>query len=576
MAEQEQEKEQTCYAAITMGSAGFCGAINLSDFKPLPPQVVSCIIDSHMHIQSGACAPLPLIYKEIASKLRGFNPRNTRGLRSRSWIDGIGSVILGWGGKLQTMDSETIGDHAIIDNAETYLNLKNSPDFGLDQTRLILLANQKYKEDDYVFCPMIVMPMDMEFAHIAGYDGQTIYHEENGKIFYYHRRTGLFAEELGEVVDLSHEVDTRKKALKLKKWERQEYEHISSAIANPLKLIPMYHYEPRRWRANTIEETDRRSYSIGGWEFPFQQIATETKPGLFLGFKMYSALGYRPLDDKLPNMEKYYQKCEAEKIPVLNHCSPKGMLTHEQPFYKDFIEQGIKHRTNHEGKVERDNSIILLEKTITPTRHETFLEEANEWFSQNYVHPKAWRKVLDKYPNLHLCLAHFGGDDWEDGVRSDTNPDGSDWIEELIDMLSCPKYPNLYTDISCFSINENMPHFIRTMKDRTNHNLWDKILFGTDWYMTLIVSPSGQKAYKDFCTKIKASFDEIDDSFWVRATLLNPMRFFGLENNRKIGQLYDGLYLKLQEGNISTESLENYFYKFKKAIETIENVKNSI
>lgn len=178
-------------------------------------QAVPCIIDSHMHIQSGACAPLPLVYNQLAPKIK-FNPKGTPGLRSRSWIDGIGKVVLGDGGKLQTLDTTKIGNRSVADNIETYKDLKDSYKFAVvshesfapnDATSvhtpplkdnntyisetpsgkkeqivvyakkgepLKLSTGKSYliiKEAPDVFCPMIVMPMDMEYAHIAGYEG---------------------------------------------------------------------------------------------------------------------------------------------------------------------------------------------------------------------------------------------------------------------------------------------------------------------------------------------------------------------------------------------------------------------
>ena len=541
-----------------------------------------------MHIQSGACAPLPLVYNQLASKIK-FSPKETPGLRTRTWIDSIGSIVLGDGGKLQKLDSIKIGDRSVQDNSKTYLKLKNSYDFckeeAIDKSVAPSDATYVYTEsmkekgesirlssgksytivieepDDLVFSPMIVMPMDMEYAHIAGYDGQTIYHEEKGEVFYYHRKTGLFAEELGEKIDLSHEIEKKKEVLKLKKWPIQFEDHKKSAAKHPLQLIPLYHYEPRRWRLSKSEKTDEESFSTGSWNYPFLDIATEKNSGLFAGFKMYTPLGYRPLDDKLPHMAKYYEKCEKEKIPILNHCSPGGMLTHEQPFYKDYIEKGIQYPEEGDPK-NRDYSMELLEKSLSPTRHKDYLHEANEWFSNNYVHPRAWRPVLDKFPDLFLCLAHFGGDDWEFG------PSKSDWIQEIINLTG--EYANCYTDISCFAIQKNMPEFIKAM--RQHPHLKDKVLFGTDWYMTLIVSASGQKQYSDFCKMMKENLDEIDDSIWIRTSFLNPVKFYGFDNTLKLEKIKDSL--KLSGAN--SDKLNKNLSILKKAIKEIETIKNSL
>lgn len=327
----------------------------------------------------------------------------------------------------------------------------------------------------------------------------------------------------------------------MKKWYKQYEEHDKSAVSHPFKLIPLYHYEPRRWRNNSIEETNLANHDYGGWEFPFQKIATAKNAGLFAGFKMYTPLGYRPLDDKLPNMLKYHEKCEKEKIPILNHCSPGGMLTHEQQFYKDYVEKGIQYYP----KKKREESFSVMDASsvyIPPLQsNDTFISApptpevppkekkqiADDWFSRNYVHLKAWRKVLDKFPNL-------------------------------------------YTDISCFDIKKNMPAFIAEM--RFNKDLWDKVLFGTDWYMTLIVSESGQQKYKDFCRKMKEKLDEIDDSIWIRTSFLNPVKFYGFDDLGKLNMIKKAL----KKSKANEDMLKSNFKKFKKAINKIEAIKKSL
>ncbi len=600
---EEKKKKLLASKTLGMGSAGFCGTIRIGEFDK-KKEIVPCIIDSHMHIQSGACAPLPLIYNQLPA-----NPKSIPVVKTRAAITGflsskLADLIPGMppmrdGGRLGNKDTSQIGDRSIADNHETYMYLTDSYKFAVKENISFAPANrtavstppvrdnQTYlsapsdenEDDGYVFTPMIVMPMDMEYAHIAGYDGQTIYHQENGEVFYYHRKSGIYAEELGEKVDLSHEVEKKKKTLKLKKWYRQFDEHKKSSEKHPLELICMYHYDPRRWRFGNNGITDEDKYTSGCWDYPFEEIATKTEAGIFAGFKMYTPLGYRPLDDdKLPHMIDYYKKCSDEEIPIVNHCSPGGMLTHEQPFYKDYIEKGYRYfpeKREVNSALAPDASSVYMPPvqdnqtylSVSPEEHKAI---ANKWFSDNYVHPKAWRKVLDKFPKLYLNLAHFGGDDWEKG------PKESDWIAELIAMLTEKdasgglKYPNLYTDISCFSLDKNMPQFKSVM--RKNEELWDKVLFGTDWYMTLLVSPKGQQHYNDYCRRMKQELDEIDDSLWIRFSFLNPMKFYGLDNIEKINNMSD----QLESSGASLIKLEKFKNKFKKAIGQIETIKESL
>jgi hypothetical protein len=100
---------------------------------------------------------------------------------------------------------------------------------------------------------MIIMPMDMELAHIAGYEGSLIYHGEEKGLFFYKRYSGKLPEERGKKVSLAHEWD-KIKGLKLHQWKRQFTETRDSAKNHPFHEIPLYFYDPRRWRRPVNEK----------------------------------------------------------------------------------------------------------------------------------------------------------------------------------------------------------------------------------------------------------------------------------------------------------------------------------
>lgn len=72
----------------------------------------------------------------------------------------------------------------------------------------------------------------MPYAHIAGYDGQKIYHEENGECFYFKRKSGLVAENQGK--------RKRARASKLEVWEKQFNTTRLAILANPWSLMCMH------------------------------------------------------------------------------------------------------------------------------------------------------------------------------------------------------------------------------------------------------------------------------------------------------------------------------------------------
>jgi hypothetical protein len=161
-----------------------------------------------------------------------------------------------------------------------------------------------------------------------------------------------------------------------------------------------------------------------------------------------------------------------------------------------------------------------------------------EYFVNEYMHPGAWRKVLEKFPNLNLCLAHFGGAVWEKG------PGKSDWIDAIVDL--CTAHEGIFTDFSCFDFHnqaarKNFGDFLRQYKDSP---IMSRILFGTDWYISQLVISKGAFApmeYKDYCKNAYTLIKEIDEKLWVRFTMVNPFEFYGLGEEDRIRSMTKGL-----------------------------------
>jgi predicted TIM-barrel fold metal-dependent hydrolase len=167
------------------------------------------------------------------------------------------------------------------------------------------------------------------------------------------------------------------------------------------------------------------------------------------GLKIYPNLGYYPYD---PILMEVYEYCEKNKLPVVAHCSPGGIR-----------KVGIS------------------------------LEEARE-----FADPTHYKKVLETFPKLHFCLAHFGGsEEWERHLTGGTPRAGKDatWLTIIIDMLrekkensGVKKYPNLYTDVS-YTLFTEMPtyrpfnyiNFLNVLLE--DIAIREHVIFGTDYYM---------------------------------------------------------------------------------------------
>ena len=252
---------------------------------------------------------------------------------------------------------------------------------------------------------------------------------------------------------------------------------------------------------------------------------------------MYPPLGYKPLDPRLPHLDKFYARCEAEGIPILAHCSPGGMTTHEAKYYHEFDRADLTKQP--------DRVVSCSYDPCTPMGY----------FFDEYVHPRNWRPVLMKYPKLKLCLAHFGGSEWGNTGLS------SDWIKEIIKLCD-PNivqgrnamgrqihFENVYTDMSCFpldngTVQKNMKEFFKAMgnKDCWYRHMRNKIIFGTDWYLTLLTQDKAP--YYSFCESfynICEAANDVYKTFWYRFSLVNPATFYGLDNHEMINNMKTAL-----------------------------------
>jgi predicted TIM-barrel fold metal-dependent hydrolase len=120
---------------------------------------------------------------------------------------------------------------------------------------------------------------------------------------------------------------------------------------------------------------------------------------LFAGVKLYAPTGFSPTDPALFGANGVYELCEKHGIPITAHCSNEGFSTHANSIKIDGL-------VNLNSKlVQMDNEIVRFGIPFFSLRLRTAVKER----SLTLNHPSIWVKVLEKYPNLKLNLAHFGG-----------------------------------------------------------------------------------------------------------------------------------------------------------------------
>lgn len=194
----------------------------------------------------------------------------------------------------------------------------------------------------------------------------------------------------------------------------------------------------------------------------------------FPGVKLYPSLGY-PVQH--PDLMNVYAYCEENEIPLMMHCNKGG-------FYVE----------------------------------ESFID---------YCNPVHWEPILEEYPNLTLCFAHFGGHEtlsFPDGLSGDS------WGRKILDLLKHDRFPNLYADISYHADMMSDPD----LEQRYLSNLaslleqpvvQDKILFGTDSWM-LRLNMSDELFWSFFTEKLSAEH-------FSRIATVNPKRYLGIDPMRQ-------------------------------------------
>ncbi|MFP2931028.1 hypothetical protein ACLESO_38715 [Pyxidicoccus sp. 3LG] len=403
--------------------------------KKWPPVV----FDAHMHIQSGNCTPLPPIYGLLGERVGALavfgKLHASRGVvnafgRAAAWIHRIPiapiSRMMPLIGEWSCLPTNEIGHRTVGFNDKliksTYPRFDSAKRLATDA------------EDSYLGMS-IVLTMDMDYCHMDGYWGVPIYQEdpETGAVVHYERRTGV-PEHKGKAVEIPdsewvlHET-----------WEQQRELTEEVAVSHPFRMLPMYHYEPRRY------------LKAEPWDAPFSQVATPSQPGLYVGFKMYSSQGYMPSDFKntlpdgtqrLPHLKDFFSRCASEGIPVMTHCTPSGFYTHQRRFFLDlepdaakrkkytpdvkpvqearvaYLAERVRFKKDLKDSRKMEEARLKLKELVKSYRKEA-QQERLRYFKDHYIHPEAWRALLKEVPSLKVCLAHFASDEaiWVRGLR---------------------------------------------------------------------------------------------------------------------------------------------------------------
>ena len=156
-------------------------------------------------------------------------------------------------------------------------------------------------------------------------------------------------------------------------------------------------------------------------------------------------------------------------------------------------------------------------------------EKMSEITMRGYLfnHPVLWEKVLNRYPKLYINFAHFGGDKFIYKYIHESSTSGY-YTAEILRFMA--KYPNVYTDLSCFVDNGKKGYSLSEVKkeiyDKTKLSVRKKFLYGSDYFILKFKECSLQNYY--------ARFREVFGSEMRKIASVNTGRFlrYGMKPKR--------------------------------------------
>jgi predicted TIM-barrel fold metal-dependent hydrolase len=202
----------------------------------------------------------------------------------------------------------------------------------------------------------------------------------------------------------------------------------------------------------------------------------------FQGIKLYPPLGYYPFH---PILMDVYAYAEHNQIPVLTHCSRGGVY--------------------FQGAVPDELLTHPLSGEIRPSGR---IQDLTDYYTDpcNYLH------VLESFPNLKLCLGHFGAGEWKRFLRTRLKPE-PDWFSFIRHELF--KYPNVYADISFTAYDVAFLPILKVILQ--DENARRRVLFGSDFYLV-----ESEISERQFSINVRAYLGE--DDYWQIAEA-NPVRY---------------------------------------------------
>ena len=205
----------------------------------------------------------------------------------------------------------------------------------------------------------------------------------------------------------------------------------------------------------------------------------------FQGIKLYPPLGYYPFDKRLYPV---YEYAEANKIPIISHCSPPVV------YFRGKITKEMLTHPKTGKRLERKN---------------------NQEFANYFTEPENYKYLLEDFPKLKICLAHFGGaSEWEKYLATfwDKSMEKC-WFSAILELIK--KYSNVYADVSHTMHDISLYPLLRIILQ--DQKIRSRVLFGSDFYMLELTTPE-----RSFSVNLRAYLGEED---YQQIAEINPRIF---------------------------------------------------
>ncbi|WP_143306017.1 amidohydrolase family protein [Chitinophaga vietnamensis] len=204
----------------------------------------------------------------------------------------------------------------------------------------------------------------------------------------------------------------------------------------------------------------------------------------FIGLKLYPCMGFYPFDERL---KETFEWAQDNGVPIISHCNYLGGIYNNDESY---IQSSLNPVDPYSG------STYSAPKYISDANRLSWImgkyRSTNNMRSCSYfMEPASYISMLksfeERFEKMHLkddlkmCLAHFGGGNEILAKPTDIpyGVAGVNWYNQVQAMLT--RFPQLYTDVS-YAIYDSK--IFDTVYDELNKPYGDRILFGTDFFLT--------------------------------------------------------------------------------------------